>query len=210
MSQKIIIFDLDGTLADIRHRRHFVEDPAKHIQGNYSFDPGIPYPKLYTDDAVQASDWMRDFKIKGAQQFYADLEKTKWKPDWDAFHKACVYDKPNEPIINIFNHLVTSEWDGGYEVKVWSGRDDILRTETLNWLFAYTDFEEYPENGATNPVELRMRPHGDHCPDTELKKRWLDEVGKENVLMVFDDRDRLVKMWRDEGITCLQVAEGNF
>lgn len=29
MNKKIIIFDLDGTLADIRHRRHFVENPNK-------------------------------------------------------------------------------------------------------------------------------------------------------------------------------------
>lgn len=28
MTKKIIIFDLDGTLANIEHRRHFVTDPG--------------------------------------------------------------------------------------------------------------------------------------------------------------------------------------
>jgi len=28
--------------------------------------------------------------------------------------------------------------------------------------------------------------------------------------VVFDDRDRVVKMWRENGIRCFQVAEGNF
>lgn len=87
-----------------------------------------------------------------------------------------------------------------FELQIWSGRDEFVRKETEIWLRRY----------GIRDLVIRMRPHGDHCPDTELKKRWLDEVGKENVLMVFDDRDRLVKMWRNEGITCLQVAEGNF
>jgi hypothetical protein len=55
-----------------------------------------------------------------------------------------------------------------------------------------------------------MRKIGDFRPDEVLKKEWLDEVGPENIKMIFDDRDKVVKMWRDNGITCLQVAPGNF
>ena len=49
-------------------------------------------------------------------------------------------------------------------------------------------------------------------PDDELKKRWLDQLftNTEDILCVFDDRDKVVKMWRDSGLTCFQVAEGNF
>lgn len=28
--------------------------------------------------------------------------------------------------------------------------------------------------------------------------------------IAFDDRDRVVKAWRDAGLTCFQCAEGNF
>jgi len=31
-----------------------------------------------------------------------------------------------------------------------------------------------------------------------------------NALFVLDDRDRVVAMWRDLGLTCLQVANGDF
>jgi len=45
-----------------------------------------------------------------------------------------------------------------------------------------------------------------------LKKQWLDEelnTGEE-ILCTFDDRDKVVKMWRDNGITCMQVNYGDF
>jgi hypothetical protein len=31
-----------------------------------------------------------------------------------------------------------------------------------------------------------------------------------NPTLVFDDRSRVVEMWRKNGIKCFQVAEGNF
>jgi len=33
---------------------------------------------------------------------------------------------------------------------------------------------------------------------------------KSRLVAVFDDRDRVVKMWRDVGVTCFQVADGEF
>lgn len=35
-------------------------------------------------------------------------------------------------------------------------------------------------------------------------------VGIERVLCAYDDRDRVVVMWRAEGIPCFQVAPGDF
>lgn len=34
--------------------------------------------------------------------------------------------------------------------------------------------------------------------------------GKYNVMGVFDDRDRVVEMWRSIGLTCFQVDYGKF
>jgi len=40
---------------------------------------------------------------------------------------------------------------------------------------------------------------------------WLNSVvDKDDIFMVFDDRDQVVKMWRDNGIVVFQVADGNF
>jgi len=45
-----------------------------------------------------------------------------------------------------------------------------------------------------------------------LKKGWLDEMIEEGheIMCVYDDRDKVVKMWRDNGISCFQVAPGPF
>ena len=33
---------------------------------------------------------------------------------------------------------------------------------------------------------------------------------KDNVFAVFDDRNQVVDMWRSNGLTCFQVADGDF
>ena len=56
-----------------------------------------------------------------------------------------------------------------------------------------------------------MRPQNHlYLPDNDLKQMWLDNIGKDNVAMVFDDRNQVVDMWRQNGLTCFQVADGNF
>jgi hypothetical protein len=60
--------------------------------------------------------------------------------------------------------------------------------------------------------QLRMRPVGDYRDDAVLKEQWLNEarvLGKAPDI-VFDDRQRVVDMWRRNGITCCQVAPGDF
>ena len=58
-----------------------------------------------------------------------------------------------------------------------------------------------------------MRKDGDHRPDHVIKSEVLETIVKgygKPPLMVFDDRNAVVKMWRDKGIPCLQVADGDF
>ena len=47
-------------------------------------------------------------------------------------------------------------------------------------------------------------------PDNDLKQMWLNDIGVDNVAMVFDDRQQVVDMWRDNGLTVFQVADGDF
>ena len=47
--------------------------------------------------------------------------------------------------------------------------------------------------------------------DSDLKQMWLDTlVDKDDVFAVFDDRNQVVDMWRSNGLTTFQVADGNF
>lgn len=83
-----------------------------------------------------------------------------------------------------------------------SGRDECCREQTARWLYHNNiSFEG-----------LFMRPAGNNEDDRIIKKAiYNDHIkGKFNVLFVLDDRDKVVEMWREEGLKCLQVAPGDF
>ena len=122
------------------------------------------------------------------------------KMDWKTFFDPAniELDKPNLPLINVFRSLAAAGW----RVGVFSGRDAISYNETLEWLQKHRVLANF----------IRMRPIGSNTPDEVLKKQWLDEElnAGEEIMCVFDDRDKVVKMWRDNGILCMQVNYGNF
>lgn len=84
-----------------------------------------------------------------------------------------------------------------------SGRDEVCKNETKEWL-----------NDNNIPFDfLFMRPAGDNRKDTIIKKEIFDLYIKNQyrVLFILDDRNSVVKMWREEvGVKVLQVEEGNF
>lgn len=109
-------------------------------------------------------------------------------------------DKPNIDVLEIINALKTRSTD----IIFVSGRDEICREETMDWLLKYT-----PKRKA---IKLFMRPIGDHRKDVEIKREiYQREIeGKYNVLGVFDDRDQVIELWRSLGLTTLQVNYGAF
>ena len=170
-----VIFDIDGTLADIEHRRHFVEGKKK---------------------------------------------------DFDSFNAAMVNDTPNAPIVDLM-------WmceDAAKQIIFCTGRMEQYREVTRNFLLDDCEVEEFlslvmdkhrhkPKYRRmvedTLDVFLMMRPdERRHDPDHQIKQEMLDDilktVDKSNILYAVDDRQRVVDMWRSNGLTCLQVAEGNF
>lgn len=117
------------------------------------------------------------------------------KKDWRAFYAACDKDQPHHAVIRVLNALYIT----GAEIEIWTGRSEEVRDKTMAWL----GIEGIP------PVNVKMRAEGDHRPDTILKQEWLDACSVKPRL-VFEDRASVVQMWRSNGITCCQVAEGNF
>lgn len=145
IKSKIVLFDLDGTLADVTHRRHHVTGDSK---------------------------------------------------EWDLFHQACVDDIPMPGVCDLLGLLANT-----YEIWIVSGRDDSVADQTYLWLHRY----------GIHYDRILMRKKGDYTEDQLLKQHWLDtEIPKERVAMVFDDRARVVAMWRANGLPTFQVAEGNF
>jgi len=148
---KVVIFDLDGTLALIDKRR-------------------------------------------------AKATLPNGKMDWDQFFapENIQLDDPNPPVIASFKAMKAA----GFIVGIFSGRDDISRDQTIDWLTQH----------GIDPDFLKMRRNGSFTPDDKLKKLWLDDLIADghDVMCTFDDRDKVVKMWRDNGISCFQVNYGNF
>lgn len=87
-------------------------------------------------------------------------------------------------------------------VIIVSGREDYCRKETEEWL----------TNNFIPFNKLFMRKTGDDRNDAIIKREIYERELKDNynILAVFDDRNRVVDMWRSLGITCLQVDYGNF
>ena len=158
----IYIFDLDGTLALIEHRLHFIQQKPK---------------------------------------------------DWRGFFGAVNADAPNLPVIRTLQLLRQA----GAEIWIWSGRSDECKAETVEWLQRNGCFG-FPANvlwawpfGA--PERFRMRKAGDYRDDVVVKSEWLAEIEppeRERLTAVFDDRDRVVAMWRAAGVPCFQVDTGEF
>lgn len=150
-NKKIILVDIDGTLADLTHRLHFI---------------------------------------------------TKEKPNWDAFHEECDKDKPIHGVVNIVNNLLLLPQ---YEIVFCTARPEKVRNKTFFWLKKHIP-------GIVPNVRLLMRKNGDFRHDAEVKPELLQEAGIElsQIEFVLEDRNSMVKKWREMGLTCLQVAEGDF
>ena len=142
----IVIFDLDGTLADDGHRQHHLEASPQ---------------------------------------------------DWDAYYAAAPADAPIWPVIRTMAALQRLR----HNVEIWTGRPESQRSSTTLWLERH--------GIGTSGLRLRMRPDRDYRPANEVKGEWLVEVRRPPDL-VFDDRSKCVRWWRERGILCMQVADHDY
>ncbi len=129
--------------------------------------------------------------------------KSNGKINWDIFFdpKNIDLDKPNLPVIKMAQLLKQQ----GFRIVILSGRLKTTKDATVQWLKKF----DVPFD------VIKMRPDNKDfkfMPDDELKQGWLDSLflGNEDIFAVFDDRNKVVDMWRRNGLTCFQVAEGNF
>lgn len=155
----LVIFDVDGTLADCRHRMH-------HIRPNPPIHP-------VTGKKVQRR--------------------------FDLFHNDCVHDTPIPAVVNLYQRMVA---DPGVTVILLTGRPMSVRHFTEKW---------FEEHGLGGYDELITKPAGgDMIPDIEFKRGVADRVEKQYgrpINMVFEDRQRVVEMWKARGTFVFDVLQ---
>lgn len=122
-------------------------------------------------------------------------------PDWDQFYARCGEDEPVPEVIDLVLILFMSS----YDIVLCTGRRESCRGETIKWL---------TKNHISENVwsALLMRPNGDTRHDVLLKPELLlkSNIKLSDVTFVLEDRNSMVKKWRELGLMCLQVADGDF
>jgi hypothetical protein len=153
---KIIICDIDGTIADITHRLHYIQNKPKN---------------------------------------------------WESFYGTVKDDKPIYPIIDLLRLLNAGvSFSEDVRFVFMSGRKNSTRQDTQDWIREHLPF--------LDAWSLYMRKDGDYREDFIVKKELLEQLKLDfpeyEIWFALDDRNQVVRMWRDNGITCLQVKDGDY
>jgi phosphoglycolate phosphatase-like HAD superfamily hydrolase len=123
---------------------------------------------------------------------------TNGHKNWDAWHANAHKDEPINEVLDILRMAAAND----IKIVLCTARDEKCRAETLEWLSVH----DVPFNA------LYMRKLGDRRDDDIVKFELLEQIYEAgyNPIVVFEDRNRVVSMWRSAGLRCLQVAPGDF
>lgn len=164
----------------------------RYVQGRYPL--AVPKlgernaPKPYVPDAL-----LRRAVIVDIDGTVAKM-RDRGPYDWHLVEQ----DDPNWPVI----HAVQLFQADGYHLVFLSGRKEQARDGTVRWL----------ETHVSTDFDLYMRADDDDRPDYLTKLDLFDDHVRDDywVKLVFDDRDQVVRLWRDLGLACFQVDYGDF
>mgnify|MGYP001337479755 FL=1 len=145
------------------------------------------------------------FDLDGTLALIDKRREVSTKPngrlDWGKFFDPSniKLDEPNPPVIKTAQLFA----EQGFNIVILSGRSNKTEVATRSWLSK----NKVP----FNKLIMRDSETNHFTPDWVLKKNMLDEqLDINDVFLVVDDRDRVVKLWRSLGLTTFQVADGNF
>lgn len=129
------------------------------------------------------------------------VQESNGKKNWKEFFAGVADDKPNSWCIELIMAMKSS----GYKLVFCTGRPEDYREVTEKWLSKHVPTNE-------SSYKVFMRPKKDKREDSIIKEIILDFeiIPRYNVLLAIDDRDSVVKKWRERGITTLQCNYGNF
>ncbi len=131
----------------------------------------------------------------GQRQHWVQSKPKNWK----AYNATMIDDKP---IMNVINTIHALKAHLGYAIVIVSARDGQFLETTSKWLNMHD--VQYDQ--------IYMRATQDYRDDAIVKSELLDQILAEgwDPHIVFDDRNKVVAMWRERGLQCFHVAPGDF
>lgn len=126
--------------------------------------------------------------------------RTKPK-NWKKFFEESKHD----PVYPDIVWLVKTLHAAGHVILIVTARSENERKMTETWLKDVAGLHETYHR-------LYMRETNDPRDDAVVKSELLEQIYNDGYtpFMVLDDRNNVVKMWREQGLTCLQVRPGDF
>lgn len=123
------------------------------------------------------------------------------KPDWNSFFSADLVAK-DEPIRPMLEMLAVMQ--GSFAIVFGTSRPKRILHPTVSWLHVHAPW--------LSSYQTYMRADDDRRSSAEVKADYLDKMARDGFrpIYAFEDRAQDAAMWRAAGITCLQVAEGNY
>lgn len=178
--KELVLVDMDGTLADLKHRYKYIESTC---QNRGCFNGKI---SEFSRDGLK--------NITTVTNCQGCKGTGKIKKDWDSFFTGVSEDPVIKP---------TAEWirslKDKYYICIVSGRPiDKAGKATVEWLRKHDITYD----------RIFMRNSGDKRPDDIVKKEILDRILPRKIAFVIDDRPRVIRMWRENGLTCYDVGDG--
>jgi hypothetical protein len=121
-------------------------------------------------------------------------------------------DEPNQAVLDVLKTYENISSEGyGFpnvdKVFFFSGRKEKDKEPTLKFLDKKC---ELYVGECCNFYQLVMRKDNDERHDAVVKKEFFDEYihGKYNVAFIFDDRPKIVRMWKSLGLPVFNVGDG--
>jgi hydroxymethylpyrimidine pyrophosphatase-like HAD family hydrolase len=129
------------------------------------------------------------------------------KPNWKAFYQGMTHDTEYVAVMTVLVAL----WNMGREIVLLTGRPEEYRQNTIDWL---TNIGL--DQAIIDSLGILMRPTGDYREDTEVKSELLDKFAKKYkesfgtdlvIEGIFEDRQRVIDMWRAKGYYVFNCAQ---
>jgi hypothetical protein len=128
-----------------------------------------------------------------------EMEDSDWDKLWETVDESQYYNFTIEGTCMLVRRMYEK-----CKVFIVTGREGTpeIIAATKKWLAKHDIIVD----------DLFFRPVKDYSPGADCKKKIYEDniKGKYNVQFVLEDNYKCVKMWREQGLVCLQPNEGKF